>query len=90
MRPRVSLTAPSGATWTWEAKAFDHATPIDAANFIEGSAIEFCQVVTQVRNVADTQLRVEGDTAKLWMSLEQCFAGPPRMPPPPGTRFMQS
>ncbi len=85
-RPRVSLTAPSGATWTWEAQPIDQADP---TNFIEGSAIEFCQVVTQVRNVADTRLRVEGDTAKLWMSLAQCFAGPPRMPPAPGTRFMR-
>jgi len=89
VRPRVSLTAPSGATWTWEAQPVDQDNQTNATNFIEGSAVEFCQVVTQVRNVADTRLRVEGDTAKLWMSLAQCFAGPPRMPPPPGTRFTQ-
>jgi len=59
------------------------------SNFIEGSAIEFCQVVTQVRNIADTGLRVVGETAMSWMAIAQCFAGPPENPPPPGSRFRQ-
>ncbi len=84
-RPRVSLLAPSGTTWTWEAEP----PAGGSVDLIEGSAVEFCQVVTQVRNIADTELRVAGNTAKLWMSLAQCFAGPPRDPPPPGTRFTQ-
>ena len=58
-------------------------------HLIEGSATEFCQVVTQVRNIADTRLKVVGEPARLWMSVAQCFAGPPNSPPAPGTRFIQ-
>lgn len=77
--PLVRLTAPSGDTWTWN----DSATE----NRIEGSVTDFCLVVTQARNVADTGLRVVGETAKRWMAIAQCFAGPPVDPPAPGTRF---
>ncbi len=80
-RPYVRLTAPSGALWEW-----GH---VDRTNCVEGSAIEFCQVVTQVRNVADTALKVVGPDATAWMSIAQCFAGQPEDPPPPGTRFRQ-
>jgi len=72
---------PSGAVWAWG--------PPEADNFVEGSAVEFCQVVTQVRNVADTALRVVGATATQWMAIAQCFAGPPEDPPAPGSRFRQ-
>jgi len=77
--PYVRLTAPSGAVWAWNDESAD--------NKIEGAALDFCQVVTQVRNVADTSLRVSGEPARIWMSLAQCFAGPPEDPPAPGTRF---
>ena len=79
--PYVRLTAPSGAIWEWH-------KPSDT-NRIEGTATTFCQVVTQVRNVADTTLKATGDTAIRWMAMAQCFAGPPEDPPPPGTRFVQ-
>jgi len=79
--PYLRLTAPSAAVWEWGEP--------DDANRIEGSAVEFCQVVTQVRNVADTRLRVLGPVAEAWMSIAQCFAGPPEAPPPPGSRFIQ-
>ena len=79
--PRLELTAPSGAAWT-----FGDANT-DAR--ITGSATEFCQVVTQTRNVADTALSVEGETAEQWMRIAQCFAGPPHTPPAPGTRHLQ-
>ena len=79
--PQVRLTAPSGAVWEWNAP--------NASDGVEGNATEFCQVVTQVRNVADTNLRVTGETTQRWMSLAQCFAGPPETPPAPGTRFVQ-
>lgn len=79
--PHVRLVAPSGAVWEWN--------PPDQGNMIEGSAVEFCQVVTQVRNIADTTLRVVGETAASWMSIAQCFAGPPEEPPAPGSRFRQ-
>ena len=77
--PYVRLSAPSGAVWEWNA-------PSDT-NRVEGRASEFCQVVTQVRSLADTQLRVTGETAKSWMSIAQCFAGPAADPPKPGTRY---
>ncbi len=76
--PRVALTAPSGATWLWNEDTAEHR--------VEGDAVEFCQVVTQVRNVADTNLSVHGDNAEAWMAIAQCFAGPPEQPPAPGTR----
>ncbi len=79
--PYVRLIAPSAAVWEWGES--------DQENSVEGSAIEFCQVVTQVRNVADTKLRVVGPAAAVWMSIAQCFAGPAEDPPPPGTRFIQ-
>ncbi len=77
--PFVRLTAPSGAMWTWG--------DAGAANSVTGSATEFCQVVTQVRNVADTKLDVRGPVATQWMSMAQCFAGAPETPPAPGARF---
>ena len=77
--PMVRLTAPSGDTWEWNAE--------NTMDCIEGSATEFCQVVTQVRNIADTTLDVRGEIATQWMSIAQCFAGPPENPPAPGTRF---
>jgi len=77
----VELTAPSGVLWTWN-------EPSDER--VSGSATEFCQVVTQTRNVADTKLEVTGAVAREWMSMAQCFAGAAREPPPPGTRFRKS
>jgi len=76
--PHVRLEAPSGAVWEWNEP--------DDQNCVRGSAQDFCQTVTQVRNVADTELEVVGDTATHWMSIAQCFAGPPEEPPAPGTR----
>ena len=76
--PYVRLTAPSGAVWTWN-------EPSETSR-VEGSAVEFCHVVTQGRNVADTDLTVVGDTASGWMAIAQCFAGGPEDPPAPGQR----
>lgn len=76
--PYLCLRAPSGETWEWN-------EPSDS-NFVKGSATEFCQVVAQTRNIGDTSLEVEGKTAMRWMSIAQCFAGPPQDPPAPGTR----
>jgi uncharacterized protein (TIGR03084 family) len=75
--PSVRLNAPPGETWEWTASDSDT---------VEGDAVAFCQVVTQTRNVADTALYVRGETAKHWMSIVQCFAGPPETPPLPGAR----
>ncbi len=80
-KPYVRLKAPSGATWTWNEEREDEC--------VSGDAVEFCQVVTQSRNIGDTGLSVTGDNARLWMSIAQCFAGPPEQPPAPGVRRPQ-
>jgi uncharacterized protein (TIGR03084 family) len=80
--PRLELVAPSGTLWT-------HGAP-DCPDRIEGSAVDFCRVVTQTRNVADTALRVTGPVATQWMTHAQCFAGPRERPPAPGTRYRAS
>ena len=85
VRAHVRLTAPAGEIWEFNSEPADV-----AGELIEGSAAEFCQVVAQTRNIADTQLKVSGESAKLWMSLAQCFAGVPRTPPAPGARYKQS
>jgi len=77
--PYVALTAPSGTQWQWGDPA--------SAHRVAGLAVDFCQVVTQVRNVTDTQLQVSGDNAIAWMAIAQCFAGPPEDPPEAGTRL---
>ncbi len=77
--PQLVLTAPSGEIWTY-GEASDTET-------INGLAEEFCQVVTQTRNIADTQLEVTGEIARDWMSKAQCFAGAATEPPAPGLRF---
>lgn len=75
--PRVRLDGPGGETWEWNEATTDR---------VSGDAFAFCQVVTQTRNIADTTLVVEGDVAKHWMSIAQCFAGPPETPPAKGLR----
>jgi uncharacterized protein (TIGR03084 family) len=74
--PRLCLTAPSGTVWEYG----------EGDDLITGQATEFCQVVTQCRNIADTQLQVTGLVAERWMAVAQCFAGPPQDPPPAGAR----
>lgn len=77
-KPYVRLASPSGAVWEWH--------DAHAGSRIEGTAVDFCRVVTQTRNVRDTQLVVTGASAQRWMAIAQCFAGPPEQPPAPGTR----
>ena len=76
--PHVVLTAPSGVEWAWNAA--------NDESCVRGTAVDFCHVVTQGRNVADTQLEVIGSVAQQWMAIAQCFAGPPEDPPAPGSR----
>jgi uncharacterized protein (TIGR03084 family) len=76
--PYVRLTAPSGAIWEWN-EASDEER-------ITGEASDFCHVVTQGRNIADTDLNVVGEVSTLWMSIAQCFAGGAVDPPKPGQR----
>ncbi len=76
--PYVRLEAPSGVIWEWNEPS--------ANDLVEGSAVEFCRVVTQGRNIADVNLKVMGASATAWMAIAQCFAGPPNDPPAPGAR----
>ncbi|MCZ6619040.1 MAG: TIGR03084 family metal-binding protein [Gammaproteobacteria bacterium] len=80
-KPHLKLTAPSGELWTFNDPS--------AVELIEGQAEEFCQVVTQVRNIADCELQVTGPNASDWMAKAQCFAGGAQEPPAPGTRKVQ-
>ena len=66
---RISLTAPSGDLWAWG--------PEDAAQTVTGAAYDFCLLVTQRVNRADTSLVAVGRDADTWLSIAQCFAGPP-------------
>jgi uncharacterized protein (TIGR03084 family) len=63
----VELRGPDGDTWTWG----DPAAP----DRVDGTAEEFCLVVTQRRLVGDTGLAVTGPLATEWMSIAQAFAG---------------
>jgi uncharacterized protein (TIGR03084 family) len=78
--PFVKLTAPSGEIWTFGDE--------NKEECIEGLAEEFCQVVTQTRNISDTELNVQGNIAPDWMSKAQCFAGSAETPPAAGLRKM--
>ncbi len=66
---RVSLMAPSGATWELGEASVE--------NVVRGSATDFCRVVTRRRHIADTELEVTGPAAKEWLGIAQAFAGPP-------------
>ena len=79
--PYVRLVAPSGEVWEWNDP--------NETEYVRGDAVEFCHVVTQGRNVADTKLEVGGPVATQWMSIAQCFAGGPVDPPKPGSRGPQ-
>jgi uncharacterized protein (TIGR03084 family) len=67
---RVELTAPSGEVWTWGPETDD------AAGTVTGTALDFCLVVTQRRDVAATGLRSTG-AATEWLTFAQAFAGAP-------------
>ncbi|QXW05596.1 TIGR03084 family protein [Rhodococcus globerulus] len=63
----VDLTAPDGSSWQWG--------PPNAPESVSGQAEDFCLAVTQRRHTADLELDVRGETAQLWLSIAQAFAG---------------
>ncbi len=79
--PYLRLVAPSGEIWEWNEPS--------ESECIRGDALDFCHVVTQGRNIADTPLEVVGEVANGWMSIAQCFAGGPVDPPKTGERTGQ-
>lgn len=66
---RVELTAPDGTSWAWG--------PEDAAQRVTGSALDFCQLVTQRRPRAALDVVAVGADAEQWLTIAQAFAGPP-------------
>ncbi|HET7431375.1 MAG TPA: TIGR03084 family metal-binding protein [Nocardioides sp.] len=66
---RIDLTAPSGDLWSWG--------PEDATQTVTGAAYDFCLLVTQRIHRSDTSLVATGRDAAIWLSIAQCFAGPP-------------
>lgn len=69
---RIVLTAPDGEVWAWGPEGAE----ADAGS-VTGSAEDFCLVVTQRRDVADTDLRATGEAAT-WLTFAQAFAGAPK------------
>ncbi len=80
IQPRVELTGPDGEKWDWGAS--------DAPEKVWGSAEEFCLVVTQRRNVADTGLQWQGEHVAQWLKIAQAFAGISQHHPLPGIRVI--
>ncbi|CAN5910321.1 TIGR03084 family metal-binding protein [soil metagenome] len=76
--PFVDLYAPDGSVWTWGDPR--------SAEVVRGFAEDFCLLVTQRRNVADTALRYSMGSARDWLRIAQCFAGPPTDAPAEGAR----
>ncbi|NMO02149.1 TIGR03084 family protein [Gordonia sp. TBRC 11910] len=66
---RYEIIAPSGELWTWG--------PDDASDIVRGPAVDFAELVTQRRNVADLDLELIGDDAAEWSTIAQAFAGAP-------------
>jgi uncharacterized protein (TIGR03084 family) len=66
---RVDLTAPDGGLWSWG--------PEDAPQRVSGSALDFCQLVTQRRPRAELDVTADGPEARKWLEIAQAFAGPP-------------
>lgn len=82
-RIEVGLVSPSGELWAWD---LGERVAGESSGFVVGEALDFCLVVTQRRNVADTRLVVTGDRAAEWLSIAQVFAGPPGPGRPPRAR----
>ncbi|MFG2948391.1 TIGR03084 family metal-binding protein [Streptomyces adustus] len=65
---RVALTSPNGEVWVWG--------PPEAAGRVEGSALDFCLVVTRRRAPSQTRLLALGTEEERWLGLAQAYAAP--------------
>jgi uncharacterized protein (TIGR03084 family) len=79
--PSVELSAPDGGSWTWG--------DASGSEFVRGTAEEFCLLVTQRPHLDDTGLQYSAGAVQQWLSMAQCFAGPPANGPAPGVRRVQ-
>ncbi len=66
---RVELTLPSGAAWS--------RGDADVHHIVQGSAPDFCRVVTQRVHYQDTELSYTPGLAEEFLQVAQAFAGPP-------------
>jgi len=82
IKPRIELTGLAGEKWEWGVA--------HASERVWGSAEDFCLVVTQRRNVADTGLKWQGENVAKWLTIAQAFAGAAQNPPAPGTRVVEN
>ncbi len=64
----VELNCPDGSLWQFGEP--------QETDFIRGSALDFCLLVTQRRNRADLDIRCVGSTSTRWVEIAQAFAGP--------------
>lgn len=80
--PRIELTGPAGERWEWGEP--------HAGERVWGSAEDFCLVVAQRRNLADTGLKWQGENVEKWLTIAQAFAGVPQNPPGPSTRVLDA
>jgi uncharacterized protein (TIGR03084 family) len=76
--PCVTLIAPDGESWVWNETSNTHV--------VQGSAHDFCLLVTQRRHLHDTSLQYQGEGVREWLLMAQCFAGPPADGPMAGIR----
>jgi len=75
----IVLNSPDNDIWEWG--------PDDAIDHVYGTALDFCLVITQRRNISDVKsIQTKGEIANQWMKIAQAFAGPPETPPQPGER----
>ncbi|MER7015275.1 TIGR03084 family metal-binding protein [Saccharopolyspora sp. NPDC000359] len=65
---RFEVTGPSGALWTFG--------PEDAAQRIEGPALDLCLLAARRRHHADLSLVATGEHAEQWLRLAQAYRGP--------------
>lgn len=65
----VELRAPGGDVWSWGSP--------DAAQRVNGSAEDFCYLVTQRRPLSSLDITAEGPDAQRWLEIAQAFAGKP-------------
>jgi uncharacterized protein (TIGR03084 family) len=70
---RLTLVAPNGIDWTWG--------PVDAAQRVEGIAVDFALLATRRRTRDDCAVTAYGGDAERWLDVIQAFAGPPGPPP---------
>ena len=78
----IQLTGPDGDEWVWDDARFlrsderQRGASKDAGT-VTGTAEDFCLVVTQRRDAADTGLVATGEAVH-WLEIAQVFAGAPK------------